>query len=173
MTQEVLADCLSEAGFPFTQTMIAKLERGARPTPVEEAIAIANLLETPLLSLLRPEDTAFLRGLDEAVNKSMSAELDLADAVRRVLVQRGVLAGYLDEQHPQRPAELTASIDSRMEVAKDLQANTRGAAAVRNGIYQWVDGYDQEERERLLSEDGVDFLARTLLGLVLLDREGD
>lgn len=47
-TQLALAEQLKRRGTSFTQTMVAKVERGARPTPVEEAALFADVLEVPI-----------------------------------------------------------------------------------------------------------------------------
>ncbi|MFP3600116.1 helix-turn-helix domain-containing protein, partial [Chryseobacterium sp. SIMBA_029] len=48
LTQEALAGRVSDFGINMTQTMIAKLERGDRPTPISEAAVIARILDVPL-----------------------------------------------------------------------------------------------------------------------------
>lgn len=50
-TQEDLARMLTAKGVKATQTMVAKIERGDRPTPVSEAAVIAGIFGIPIQSL--------------------------------------------------------------------------------------------------------------------------
>jgi len=50
-SQEDLASRLSEVGVEMHQTTVAKLERGARPLRVSEAVAIATAMGEPVLSV--------------------------------------------------------------------------------------------------------------------------
>ncbi|WP_458116992.1 helix-turn-helix transcriptional regulator [Arthrobacter sp. D2-10] len=52
LTQEELARRLSDRGFSATQTMVAKIERGDRPTSIAEAAVIAAYFGTPVQSFL-------------------------------------------------------------------------------------------------------------------------
>lgn len=56
ITQADLADKMTHLGVSMRQGMIAKLERGARPTSVGEIAVLANVLGVPPSSLLVPED---------------------------------------------------------------------------------------------------------------------
>lgn len=52
MTQAELADRMSNLGYGMSQTMIAKLERGARPTSVAELAVLGNILSVRPADLL-------------------------------------------------------------------------------------------------------------------------
>lgn len=47
---------MTDAGHGMHQTTIAKIENGDRPTPVEEVVNLAALLETTVTELLAPGD---------------------------------------------------------------------------------------------------------------------
>ncbi len=66
-SQEELARRLAEIGPRLGPTAITRLERGDRAVRVEEAVAIARALMTPLNALLQPVDGAEL----EHVNRLM------------------------------------------------------------------------------------------------------
>ncbi|GGI35783.1 hypothetical protein GCM10010988_05680 [Cnuibacter physcomitrellae] len=51
LSQEALARMLTAVGRPFHQTTVAKLEKGARPTSVEELYLLALIFETDVPSL--------------------------------------------------------------------------------------------------------------------------
>ena len=51
-TQDALARAITANGVNATQTMIAKIERGDRPTSISEAAVIAATFGTPVQSLL-------------------------------------------------------------------------------------------------------------------------
>lgn len=52
MTQGDLATALQDVGVLMSQSTIAKLENGIRPTPIDEAAAIAQALGVPIQQLL-------------------------------------------------------------------------------------------------------------------------
>lgn len=56
-SQDDLARRMSDLGYPMHQTTIAKLESGARPTPIEEMMALAMLLDVSPEDLVRPPAT--------------------------------------------------------------------------------------------------------------------
>ncbi len=55
-TQEELARHLAEVGLRLDPTAITRIERGDRAVRIEEAVAIAAALRTPLNALLQPVD---------------------------------------------------------------------------------------------------------------------
>lgn len=56
LTQEELAKAMTEAGTPMRQTTVAKLERGARPTSITEASALATVLSVSIYALFALDD---------------------------------------------------------------------------------------------------------------------
>jgi transcriptional regulator with XRE-family HTH domain len=52
--QAELAVLMRDAGYPFTQQMIGKIEQGARSLRLKEAEALARITKVPLVTLTRP-----------------------------------------------------------------------------------------------------------------------
>lgn len=97
-TQLALAEQLKRRGTPFTQTMVAKVERGARPTPVEEAALFADVLEVPVgelfvlggptaatkdLRVALHETRVWVSRLEVTADEYNEARKTLAEEVRR------------------------------------------------------------------------------------------
>ena len=57
LSQEQLADAMAEAGHSTHPTTIHKIEAGQRPTPLEEILTLAAVLEVPAADLLSPGGT--------------------------------------------------------------------------------------------------------------------
>ncbi|WP_189016057.1 helix-turn-helix domain-containing protein [Paenarthrobacter histidinolovorans] len=55
MTQAELASRMTDLGYGMSQTMVAKLERGVRPTSVGELAVLGEILDVPLADLLAGE----------------------------------------------------------------------------------------------------------------------
>lgn len=83
LTQEVLAKKMSEYGIPTTQTTIAKIERGDRPTPISEAAVIAHIFDLPLAGLLPTdpvsEQIAKFYSLHASMLELMDENMDLME----------------------------------------------------------------------------------------------
>ena len=71
-SQEQLAKLLSRKGFPFHASTIAKIEAGDRSVGIAEAVAVAELFEVPLDSLLGRKPRAE-RDLDYVLGALMDA----------------------------------------------------------------------------------------------------
>lgn len=66
-TQSDLAKRMTAAGYPMHLTTIAKLEAATRPTPVEEAYALAAIFELPVTELLTSADDSDRVTLEEVM----------------------------------------------------------------------------------------------------------
>jgi transcriptional regulator with XRE-family HTH domain len=55
LSQEDLAQALSDTGRSYHQTTVAKLESGTRPTSIEEVYVLAVLLDVPVSDLVVPD----------------------------------------------------------------------------------------------------------------------
>jgi transcriptional regulator with XRE-family HTH domain len=53
-SQEDVAEQLRHQGFEMHQTTVAKIERGARPLRVAEAMALAEVFEMPVMAVFEP-----------------------------------------------------------------------------------------------------------------------
>ncbi|MFC4903453.1 helix-turn-helix domain-containing protein [Kocuria oceani] len=95
LTQDALASLATRRGAPVTQTMVAKVERGARPTPVEEVLAFARALGVPASALLGEDrgdvEDAQLRTLRAAVAEVERQHERLLTAARGVQRARAAL----------------------------------------------------------------------------------
>jgi transcriptional regulator with XRE-family HTH domain len=96
LTQEALAARATELGSPMTQTTIAKIERGDRPTPVGEAAVFAQIFGVTLQDLVPPdaatreasrkaEAAAECRRLIQEIRDDQAL---LTDAARRIMAAR-------------------------------------------------------------------------------------
>jgi transcriptional regulator with XRE-family HTH domain len=103
MTQADLAEKMTHLGVNMRQGMIAKLERGARPTPVGEVTVLANVLDVSPSALLVSED---------ALPREITTLLDLRmNAVNT--------AAYLQELIAQ-----SEQIQERIEMKRDQLRST-------------------------------------------------
>lgn len=74
ISQEDLAARLAEAGFPFSQATIWKIENGRRPVKSAEQVALADALEAdPWTLTRRPETGKHLLNLKQANNRAYVA----------------------------------------------------------------------------------------------------
>ena len=88
-SQEDLARYMTDAEYPMHQTTIAKLENGARPTSVDELVALSRVLDVPPARLVPAEDRE--RGeVREALSRlqAINAEVRALDVEIARLQQR-------------------------------------------------------------------------------------
>jgi transcriptional regulator with XRE-family HTH domain len=90
LSQEELAQRMTDRGFGFTQATIWKIESGQRPVKASELVALADALgeRTPTLLTLEPEIANHQAGVERAHYKAGAAYHELKEAA----------AGYLDAQ---------------------------------------------------------------------------
>lgn len=94
-TQGELADRLS--GHSMTRDKILRLESGTRPTPLDEAVAIAQALEMRLDDLLMaPRDSSLQGQIREQVQRLMDSRQKASEHVGSVLINRAELARLLE-----------------------------------------------------------------------------
>lgn len=86
-TQDDLARNLTAKGVRASQTIVAKIERGDRPTPITEAAVLAAVFGIPIQSLFPMDKSSasgsFLGGLLTELNHKLSLLDSSRDAVRR------------------------------------------------------------------------------------------
>lgn len=90
-SQEDVAEQLRHQGFEMHQTTVAKIERGARPLRVAEAMALAEVFEMPIMAVFEPslaEDhpgdlDSRRRELDEARERVDHSRDNLHSVARR------------------------------------------------------------------------------------------
>lgn len=90
-SQEDVAEQLRHQGFEMHQTTVAKIERGARPLRVAEAMALAEVFEMPVMAVFEPslaEDhpgdlDSRRRALDEARDRVDHSRENLHSVARR------------------------------------------------------------------------------------------
>lgn len=63
ITQAELADAMREAGFPFHQQTVLKIEQGTRKITLDEAVEISRILDTPLSFLTDDTRVSSVHGL--------------------------------------------------------------------------------------------------------------
>jgi transcriptional regulator with XRE-family HTH domain len=80
ISQDALAQHMTEIGFKFHQTTVNKIERGERKVPVGEAIALADAIGVSLEQMLEPEDPEF-EALTRTTEVSILRLLDTTDRV--------------------------------------------------------------------------------------------
>lgn len=123
MTQADLAEKMTLAGANMRQGMIAKMERGARPTSVAEVATLAAILGVPPSALL---------ATDESVPKDVTTLLDMR---MNALQEAGALQGLLTER--ERLEERIALKRSRLASSVALFDKTL-AIVVENRGADWV-----------------------------------
>jgi len=76
-SQDFLAEQMSDLGFEMHQTTVAKIERGARPLRVSEAVALSTIFDVPALAVFQgpgPEQEPFsLAQMRDSLEKTESA----------------------------------------------------------------------------------------------------
>lgn len=142
VSQADLARRMTELGFRMHQTAVAKIERGERPLRLDEAGALAYLLDTDLSLMtgpLRTGDPAQLlvRELERStahieessrLSRVLTEELDrVVDLRRRLLSQMDELVARNREAEKrlQEPAEMP----SFLRIPRDDQGTEGGANA--------------------------------------------
>jgi transcriptional regulator with XRE-family HTH domain len=133
-TQELLAEQLRMRGPSFTQTMVAKVERGARPTPVEEAALFADVLGVPIEELVAAHNAVpSARELHAALKKTrecsdrVKAAVSEHDTARKVLAEEVCRSADYHQSHhagvTSRELEQVLRLmhDADKEVGSDLQ----------------------------------------------------
>ncbi|UVJ40251.1 helix-turn-helix transcriptional regulator [Arthrobacter sp. CJ23] len=94
LTQQGLSDELRRLKVHLTQTMIAKLERGDRPTTVEEATVLALVLEVPIQTLFQRDSLSRLESeVDLALMELLDGVEQLAHAVAVYYQRQAALIG--------------------------------------------------------------------------------
>lgn len=85
LSQEELAGQLADAGFPFSQATIWKVENGQRPLKAAELVAMADALGfgmrlSPMDLTSEPDSARHIIGLEWAVSKASTAWDQIKDA---------------------------------------------------------------------------------------------
>lgn len=111
-TQEQLAALLSRTGRSYTQSTIAKIEKGTRPTSVGELYLLASALDTTVSKLLEP---AGWHQIDLAL-KATEREIEWLN--QQVAVKESEIA--------RARASLEKSMARRGELLSELEAMRRG-----------------------------------------------
>ncbi|MFJ4026392.1 helix-turn-helix domain-containing protein [Paenarthrobacter sp. NPDC089989] len=140
MTQADLAARMTTLGYGMSQTMIAKLERGARPTSVGELAVLGDILAVPLPSLLAgetlPPEIARINELRIRVYNKASAIVELKREMEKVATSLEVQRVGLEGSVRVYNEALSAAI------------NARGA----DWLAAWgIDGNDELDIQRDLS----------------------
>jgi transcriptional regulator with XRE-family HTH domain len=121
LTQAGLARKMTDLGFSWHPTTVARVEAGERDISLDEAVALADLLGIPLVDLLRGERTALLEQIATVQKRLAQAAADLARA--REMQHR--IAGEVV-----RAEEITARLRAQLHVLHSQldRANRQGLA---------------------------------------------
>ncbi|UGQ14330.1 helix-turn-helix domain-containing protein [Yinghuangia sp. ASG 101] len=112
LSQEHIADAMTERGFKMHQTQVAKIENGSRPIRLDEAMAIADILSIPPLAFI-----------SEAVVGAGDREFDLLQARFRVDAAEADVERLM-EQHDEAVQHLEAERRRLRQLADDLGLDT-------------------------------------------------
>lgn len=145
LTQDALAIRMTELGCPMTQTTVAKIERGDRPTPVSEAAVFAYIFGVSIGSLLPSVD-------EESEEVAHKAEL--------IAESRKLVRSITTEQHVLKNAAqrtLTAQGElRRLAVAlgfDEAVGQMSGFGTLEKSIYYSLSLTDPVETTRKAVED--------------------
>lgn len=108
MTQDALGKRLTSLGVSASQTTVAKIERGDRPTPIDEAAVLAHIFEVPLSALV-PTDSvsrnlAMLADIDADVKEAMDRYTSLWSEYTEGIQRRRMAAEHLRRLFERRNA---------------------------------------------------------------------
>lgn len=156
LSQQDIADLLTEQGFPVHQTAVAKLETGQRPLRVAEAAAIAAALDIPPLSVfygpteddqleeLQRELMRAQKALDAAESKLGDAGFSYTSRYREVREAAAKLIAAKGASH--QPAVEGVNLLTGQRAPRPDQSSRDEAGGADNlfaaGGYQPLDDYD-------------------------------
>lgn len=139
LTQSELAQQLTDLGLPFRQQTVVKIEQGQRPARLQEAAAIAGILEVAVDALVdEPLTIDDLANLVRHTKASETAFSEIVNAVKTFLTRQSTLdwAIRTATDHPSiARSELTSPRASLEQTAEN---------ALGLGIEEW------EHEQRLL-----------------------
>lgn len=139
LTQTELAEKLARLG--MTRDKIAKIERGNRPTALEEAAALAHALGVPLESLMVPPRQANIIVELEKMTRELRLEFEnVVGAVQSLVSQRAVLDAYL-RTPPVREESSDLGVKRRLQASQAMEQCTL-EQAIRTGVWR-------EEQDRI------------------------
>lgn len=138
MSQEALALAMREAGFPWRQTTAAKTEAGDRPVRVNEASALAQVFDVPLVDLLAEEGSAGAESLVAARRRARQQEEWLAG-------ERESLAKS-EQQVAQARANMTHAVQALRESYRELRRLEEAQGRADRALV-WLHQLEQLERE--------------------------
>lgn len=143
-SQEALATKLAEAGISVGgQSGVARIERGERPTRLNEAIGIASFLGIDLAIFSEPEAQK-----TEAENLS-TALTHVMHNLRRVEAEIQVLVGELNRAH-----QVVGDLDRRLKKRVESRENwVRQRDAIVHGLLEKGDARVRTEIHRLMSHE--------------------
>src|SRR4051794_14886041 len=91
LSQTELAELLTERGAPFNQPAIVRLESGQRILSVEEALALAQVLNIEIDVLLDDTDDVELSALRMQQNE---ARMEIADRRKKIAAMEAKISEY-------------------------------------------------------------------------------
>ena len=130
LSQEDLAERLTAAGYPMTQTVVSKLESAVRPTSVGEVAAIAAEFDIPVTDLFATSD-------GERLRLELAGLASTLDAIRDEKVRLQARLAALDGQYIAIKAdhrELVQQLPSRTRAAKDLEQADEAGTVLAAGV---------------------------------------
>lgn len=77
ITQNELAERLTAQGLPFYQTTVSRVEEGARPLRLNEAVVVASVLNVPVATFIGRADLTTAEYWDAGRRQGLSTLLDL------------------------------------------------------------------------------------------------
>jgi transcriptional regulator with XRE-family HTH domain len=125
-SQSDLAGLLEQRGLPFQQQTILKIEKGARPLRLEEAVVIADILGIELSSLT-----------EQFGNDTIAAAA--TEILQRMSVIARTKKGMEDarERHRQSEEDTLRWIEGATRQLREVEQRLADAGAVKNGDGRW------------------------------------
>jgi transcriptional regulator with XRE-family HTH domain len=114
MSQEGLAQRVTEIGVPMGQSMVGRLENGTRTLSLDDAIALALAVGAPLMHLLSV-------GRDERLALAPKVHVDAEQAYKWFLGLEGAPGTeFADEIAPSKPTlQLEQTLEKEMQARRD------------------------------------------------------
>ena len=138
LTQEQLADALSEVGFPMHQSTVAKIEAGSRSASISEVVALSGILDVPIDALVRKGDEA-----------GPSARMDHLAAMLDVIADEAAAVSSDEERIRREANDASAQLAEAMRRLDECRAQLKRLADMRAAIVS--------DMAELLSDPGYSY----------------
>lgn len=137
LSQAAIAAGLLGAGIELHFSAIAKMEAGSRVIRLNEAIAIADVLDVPLAALLQPDDE--LSGLREALMAAEEQAQLAAHKLDEIRAARDALRVRLDEAEAAARRDRDRAWQASLDTHHGLKADAT-SEEVKDYLRRQLDG---------------------------------